>query len=64
MPSQTEQTASDLVWGCKEIAKAIDRTERQTFYLLEKGLLPAKKVGERWCASREQLRRQLVGEAA
>jgi hypothetical protein len=46
----------NLIWGVRAIAKEIDRTPRQTFYLLEKGHLPANKLGGRWCASRSGLR--------
>jgi len=46
----------DLLWGVKAIAKPIKRTERQTFHMLTRGELPAKKVGGRWVASRKKLR--------
>lgn len=45
----------DLIWGGEEIAKIIRRTPRITFSLLEKGELPAKKVGGRWVAERSKL---------
>jgi hypothetical protein len=45
----------DLIWGCSAIAKAIGRSERSTFHLLERQLLPAKRVGGRWVASRRKL---------
>lgn len=52
----TEKTeAAEIVWGGEEIAKVIGRTARVTFSLLEKGELPAKKVGGRWVASRQKL---------
>ncbi|MGH0264546.1 DNA-binding protein [Sinorhizobium meliloti] len=54
----------DLVWGGEEIAKLIGRTPRITFHLLEKGELPAKKVGNRWVAERGQLMRFFLGGAA
>jgi hypothetical protein len=47
---------ADVAWGCREISKAINATERRTFYLLQNSLLPAKRVGGRWCASRRRLR--------
>ena len=50
-----ENGSIDLVWGGEEIAKVIGRTARVTFILLEKGELPAKKVGGRWVASRQKL---------
>ncbi len=48
-------TDFQLVWGGEEIAKVIGRTPRITFLLLEKGELPAKKVGGRWVAERGEL---------
>ncbi len=52
---QEEIRKLDLVWGGEEIAKIIGRTPRVTFALLEKGELPAKKVGRRWVAERSKL---------
>ncbi|WP_287053754.1 DNA-binding protein [Mesorhizobium sp.] len=49
------ETRLGLVWGCQAIAKVIERTPRQTFNMLEKGELPAKKVGGRWVARRQAL---------
>jgi hypothetical protein len=54
----------DLVWGGEEIAKVIGRTPRITFHLLEKGAIPAKKVGGRWVAERGQLLRFFLEQAA
>ena len=36
----------DIVWGVAEIAKVIGKNERQTFYLVSKGLLPVQKPGD------------------
>lgn len=52
---------SDLVWGAEAIAKFLGRTRRSTFHLLEKGELPARKVGGRWVASRGELMTAIVG---
>jgi hypothetical protein len=46
----------DLIWGAAAIGRAIARNERQTFFLLETGKIPAKKVGGRYCADRGELR--------
>lgn len=54
----------DLIWGGEEIAKTIGRTPRITFHLLEKGELPAKKVGGRWVAERGKLLRFFMETAA
>jgi hypothetical protein len=56
-PSEAYSEEIDpTVWGTRAISEIIDRTERQTFYLLEQGLLPAKKVGGQWCGKRSKLR--------
>lgn len=52
---RAEEGPLELVWGGEEIAKVIGRTPRVAFMLLEKGELPAKKVGGRWVAERNQL---------
>jgi hypothetical protein len=54
----------NLIWEVKAIAKLIGRTERQTFHLLDAGLLPAKKVGGRWVADRGKLLRFFMEDAA
>ncbi|GAJ96172.1 hypothetical protein [Rhizobium rhizogenes] len=54
----------DLVWGGEEIANIIGRSRRITFHLLEKGQLPAKKVGGRWVAERSALIRFFMETAA
>jgi hypothetical protein len=49
-----------VCWGIDEIAEVIGRNHRQTFHLLAKGeIRSAKKVGGRWCASRDALLREL-----
>src|SRR5689334_1514014 len=54
----------DRLWGAEAIAAVINLTPRQTWYLLEKHLLPAKKVGGRWTASRRALLTYLNGETS
>ena len=46
----------DLAWGASEIAEAIGTSQRRAFDLLEKGRIPARKVGGRWVADRAELR--------
>jgi len=53
----------DLLWGCAAIARAIGRSERQAFHLLERRLLPARRVGGRWVASRRALIAALTGDS-
>lgn len=45
----------DLLWGVRAIAAAINRTERQTFHMLEAGTMPGGKVGNRWVVDRRDL---------
>ncbi|TGS95280.1 DNA-binding protein [Mesorhizobium sp. M2D.F.Ca.ET.171.01.1.1] len=57
----------DLIWGADAIARALNLNTKQTFYALESGKLPARKVGKRWVTSRQALRRYfglLTGEAS
>lgn len=56
----------ELVWGAEAIAAFIGRPVRATFHMLEKGELPARKVGQRWVAERGQLIRFFLdqGQAA
>jgi hypothetical protein len=52
------------LWGAASIGEVIGKPERATFHMLEKRLLPAKKVGGRWVASRRKLLEAVTGEAA
>lgn len=49
--------ASDLIEGVDAIARFIGQPKRRTNYLLEKGALPAGKLGTRWVASKQRLAR-------
>jgi hypothetical protein len=49
------------LWGAKAIAAVINRSERQTFYLLEQGRLDADKVGATWTST---IRRLLFAQSA
>jgi len=55
--------ASDLIWGAEAIGREINRSARQTFYLLEQGLIPGRKIGNQWTSTRRQLRQHVAGEA-
>ncbi len=58
----TTSEAIDILWGAGAIGRAIGRSPRSTFHLLENGHLPAKKVGRLWSASRRRLLAHLAGE--
>ena len=59
-PEGGHPLGDDLLWGVAEIAEEIRRTPRQVLHLLERNLLPAKKVGRHWCSTRTALRKQLT----
>lgn len=61
VPSIAPST-EDIVWEVGNIAAVIGRSERQTFYLLNSGSLPGKKVGGRWVASRRKLLEAVLGD--
>jgi hypothetical protein len=52
----TEILEKDLIWGVSAIAAEINRSPRQTHYMLERELLPAGRQGSLWVASRRALR--------
>jgi len=70
----TFQDNSDLdrpIWGAEEIGREaglIDENgivdTRKAFYLLERGLLPATKVGRQWTSTPRRIRRVFAGEVA
>jgi hypothetical protein len=62
MTTIDETTASDVIWGAAAIAEAIGLTERATYHLLASGLVPAKRIGGRWVASRRKLLAALTGD--
>jgi hypothetical protein len=54
--------SSDIVWGAEEIGAIINRSNRQTYHLLERGFIKcARKVGQQWAASRRALLREFGG---
>lgn len=53
----------DLLWGAEAIAKALNlKNRRQAFHLLERGLIPARKVGGQWVASHQRLKQFFAGD--
>lgn len=50
-----ESPELDLIWGAQAIGKVIGRSTRSTFALLEKGMLPARKINGRWVIDRSDL---------
>jgi hypothetical protein len=62
MQQHLEDADDDILWEVPPIAREIKRNERQTYYLLQTGAIPARKVGGKWVASRKKLRAALTGE--
>ncbi len=67
MQSENQNThdtiAHDKLRGVKAIARFIDEDERPTYYQLEKGYLPATKIGRLWIASKSRLRQHFGMDA-
>ena len=57
---QIASPAEDVLSGAKAIAEFIGENERRTIYLLERGMLPAGKLGQRWVASKRTLDRHFA----
>lgn len=49
------------VWGAEKIGEILGTSVRKTFYLLEKGLVPARKVGGSWMSTEGELADFLLG---
>jgi len=58
----SDQGPPDIIWGITDIAAMIGRNERQAYWMLERGYLPARKVGGKWVASRKKLLEALGAE--
>ncbi len=60
----TPALRDDLLIGAQAIADEIGIDIRKAFYWLQKGHIPAKKIGDLWTSTRSALRRHFEGEAA
>jgi len=59
---KNQKQPHDIVWGARRIGEVINRSERETYFLLENDLLPATRVGRKWSASRARLLATVSGE--
>ncbi len=50
-----DNLCDDKLTGARAIAEFLGEETRRTFCLLERGELPAFKLGGRWCARRSTL---------
>jgi excisionase family DNA binding protein len=53
---------SDLCWGAAAIAEVLGLSERKVYWLLENNLIPGRKIGRSWCASRARLLAYCAGD--
>ena len=53
---------SDTVWGAANIGRTLNCSARKAFYLLEKGLIPGRKIGGSWVSTASQLRAATAGD--
>jgi hypothetical protein len=59
------QRSGDLLWGAEAIAHHIDRSVRQTYYLIERQRIPVTKLGHKTIvASRAELDAHLKSETS
>jgi hypothetical protein len=52
------------IYGAKAIGEEANLTERQAFWGLEKGHIPADKMGRKWVTTRRRLRNRFNPEQA
>jgi len=61
--SAPTQPAGDLLWGLSAIAKHIERTVRQTQYLVETDKIPVERLGPKLIVgSRQKIDSHLRGD--
>jgi hypothetical protein len=60
--TQATKIQSDVLWGAADIGREIGLDRQSTYHLLNKGLLPAHRLGRRWVSTKDLLRRAVVGE--
>jgi len=63
-PHDDHTLATDVLWGAEAIAAYINRDVRPTYYGLQEGHLPGRKVGRIWTSSKTALRRYLTPTVA
>jgi hypothetical protein len=58
----SESSTPDFVWGARAIGVVIGQTTRQVEHMLPRGYLPARKIGDKWVASRAKLLAAVSGD--
>jgi hypothetical protein len=60
---EESSSKGEYSWGAKAIGRAIERTPRQTYHMLRRGLIKsAKQVGKNYVAHTATLRREFGAE--
>jgi hypothetical protein len=49
------QAQPRLIWGAGPIANLLRIKKQKAYYLLQRGLIPARKVGDEWVAEEGKL---------
>lgn len=60
--SHSQELSEDLLWGVTAIAVYIKRSQRQTYYLIERKKIPARKLGAKIIVARKSELDQALGE--
>ena len=55
--TEKPELKDDLLPGAQKIADHLGESVRKTYYLLENGLIPAKKRGDKWISRKSALDR-------
>lgn len=64
VPYKKNVEATDLdipVWGAPKIAKIVNVSTEQAYYMLERGYLPARKIGKQWVSTKRELLEKVIG---
>lgn len=60
-----DKPASNLIWGARDIARFLGKTERATYHMLEQKQLPgAAKIGNQHVLDVELFRKKIAEAAA
>ena len=57
MLSESKRSDTDILWGAAAIGEELGLSERQAYHRLERGQIPARKIGASWAASKSALRK-------
>jgi hypothetical protein len=61
MQTDSQADSLDVLWGADAIGVYLNVPRRRAFYLLERGFIPARKIGATWQSTKGELRDHLIG---